>query len=195
MKTPKAYPIVLDSGFICIIVLSLAFGTICYTGYGDQLSPNSVAQNLPQDRLFTPIIQLLLVTSIFCSYPVQLFPITSIIEHILFTKVTLFARQQGMTREHIKNGFRTLLVVITSIVAITIPYFSLFVSLIGAVGCSGLMFIIPCVFHLKLFYGKSPKIIMITNILIVFFGVAAGCISAGLTSWTLIQVMFLSKDL
>ena len=189
MKEPKAYGFVLDIGYICVTMLFLAFGVIGYTGFGDQLDPNAITLNLPQDSMVTHVTQFLLVVSIFCTYPVQMFPVIAILEGLLFTKIPFCQKQTGRAKESYRNLFRTVLVIITSFVAITIPYFSLFASLIGALGSSSLAFIMPCVFHLKLFYHRSPVYVKIINVCVCFFGILASVVSSGVTLWLLFNAV------
>lgn len=195
MKEPKGYGLVLDIGYICVTILFLAFGVIGYTGFGDKLNPSSITLNLPQDSMVTPVCQFLLVVSIFCTYPVQMFPVIAILEGLVFSKVTFCIRQTGKTREAYRNLFRTVLVIITSFVAITIPYFSLFASLIGALGSSSLAFIMPCVFHLKLFYHRSSKATKILNFTICIFGIIASVVSSSITLILLFEAVMGYDDM
>jgi len=181
MKEPKAFGLVLDAGFIVMSVMFLSFGVIGYAGYGSSISPDSITLNLPQDSMITPITQFMLIVSIFCTYPVQVFPVISIMETLLFHRVAWLNRQSGHMREWSRNALRTMLVVFTSLIAISVPYFSLFVSLVGALGSSSLAFVIPCVFHLKLFRGRSYRSIVICNYLVIVLGVVGAVISTVIT--------------
>ena len=52
--------------------------------------------------------------------------------------------------------FRTILVLCSGVVAFSVPHFSLFLNLIGAVACSALAFILPVAFFHRL-YGDDQK--------------------------------------
>jgi solute carrier family 36 (proton-coupled amino acid transporter) len=190
MKDPQAFGLVLDAAFIVMTILELAFGVIGYAGFGDQVNPNSITMNLPKGTIWAPIAQVLLATSIFCTYPVQMFPVIAILEEVLFKKVPWLALQSGPTQEWSRNGLRSLLVAFTSVIAISIPYFSLFVSLVGSLGSSSLAYIIPCLFHLKLFGRRSSRLHILLNSSIVVFGILGAILCSSLTLWELYKVMF-----
>jgi len=190
MKSPKAYHLVLDIGYICVTILFLLFGAIGYAAYGDHTDPNSITLNLPQDLLWTFATRCLLIVAIFATYPVQLFPVINILEGLLFSIVPACEKTSGWKREHIRNLLRSILVVITLLLAVSIPYFSLFVSLVGALGCSMLAFILPCVFHLKLFYYQTPPWRKGLNVAIGIFGVFASIVSSAVTLVDLGEALF-----
>eukprot|EP00168_Porphyra_purpurea_P021144 TRINITY_DN9263_c0_g1_i1.p2 TRINITY_DN9263_c0_g1~~TRINITY_DN9263_c0_g1_i1.p2 ORF type:complete len:110 (+),score=39.97 TRINITY_DN9263_c0_g1_i1:72-401(+) len=97
--------------------------------------------------------------------------------------------KSGWTLEWIRNGIRTTIVVFTVVVAVSIPYFSLFIGLIGAVGCSLMSFILPCIFHIKMF-PEASKARKGTNWTFLVFGVIASVVSAGVTTVQLVQAIF-----
>ena len=195
MKEPARYPFILDIGYILMTVTFIFFGTIGYTGYGADVNPGGITLNLPPGSVWTIITLATLVFSIFTSYPIQMFPVICILEGLIFKKNRLISSDHfkiGPVRISLfwrKNVVRTLLVIITSLIAISIPYFSLFVSLIGSVGSSTLAFILPCLFHFKLFRATSSKYILLLNSFIVIFGIIASLISATVTIYQLITAI------
>lgn len=120
------------------------------------------------------------VLAIVFTYPVQMFPVISMLEQYVFGKVSV-EKRMSWSFEWQRNGLRTVLVVITGLVAIAIPFFNLFINLVGAVGCSLMAFILPCLFHMKLFFGRCGLPILLLNLALLGFGLIASEISAAIT--------------
>ena len=133
-----------------------------------------------------------MVVAIFATYPVQLFPIISMAEQSFLAKSQ--RQDKHWVFEWKRNGVRTALVVTTSLVAIAIPHFSLFISLVGAVGCSLMGFILPCIFHLKLFQARRSMFQRVVNIILTIFGILASLISGTVTVIQLVEAFFPSSD-
>jgi len=76
---------------------------------------------------------------------------------------------------------RFAIVLCTVAVAIGIPHFSLFLSLIGGLGCSLLAFILPTAFHLKVFWKQTSLFIKGIHMAIFVFGVVSSIITTGVT--------------
>lgn len=189
MKDPHKYHFVLDIGYVIMTVLFLSFGTIGYCGYGENVNESGITLNLPPGSIGTIATQVCLIIAIFATYPVQMFPVIAILEGLVFSKVNGLKGLTGMKLEMSRNVLRSLLVIITTIIAISIPYFSLFVSLVGALGSSVLAFILPCVFHLKLFPNISkPK--RIGNWMLAIFGVTASFVATTVTVYQIIIAVF-----
>lgn len=189
MREPKKYHFVLDIGYVIMTVLFLSFGTIGYCGYGAGVNASGITLNLPPDSIWTIATQACLIIAIFCTYPVQMFPVIAILEGLAFSKVKQLKGLTGMKLEMTRNVMRGILVIITTLVAISIPYFSLFVSLVGALGSSVLAFILPCVFHLKLFPNIStPR--KIVNWSLAIFGILASAVATTVTVYQIIVAVF-----
>ena len=72
--------------------------------------------------------------------------------------------------------FRTLLVILSVGIAITIPFFDDVMSLLGALANCLLVFVLPVLFYLKLFNWKRMPLLMLTwNAFVIFVGLV-GCV-------------------
>ena len=162
------------------------FGTIGYCGYGAQINPGGITLNLPADSVWSQITQVCLIFAIFATYPVQMFPVTTVAEKLIFER---YHGVTGVKLTWSKNLIRTVLVVFTSIIAVSIPYFSLFVSLVGALGGAILAYILPCAFHLKLFKDQ-PMSSKIFNGSLGIFGIFASAVASSVTIYQLIVAVF-----
>jgi len=80
---------------------------------------------------------------------------------------------------------RAALAAVLCVVAVGIPRFGLFMSLVGGVGSSTLSFVIPAVLYGYYFRANSSLFHMAACVVIVLFGITA----AGLTSYKTILVL------
>ena len=120
--------------------------------------------------------------ALYTSYPVQMFPVFGILENMLFSPQTKWLESK-------RNLLRSSTVMITILVAVGIPHFGLFMSLVGSLGGAALAFVLPTIFHLKLFWGRHHPLRFISSILITFFGVAASAISTAVTVIQIVEVL------
>ncbi|XP_004365126.1 hypothetical protein CAOG_00255 [Capsaspora owczarzaki ATCC 30864] len=177
MKEPKHFPKVLclSLGFagLCYVF----FGILVYCSFGDQISdqlldtnstiPLFVAAAGQPWPAFENISRISLVIAIFLSFPIQLFVVIDILEEAMFKRVSTHRR---LLKENIG---RFLLCVLGAVIALTVPKFSLLISLIGAMGGSTLQFVLPSIFHLRLFPESStPRKAL--SIFYILFGLAGG---------------------
>lgn len=65
------------------------------------------------------------------------------------------AKFGARSRSLIFAAVRTCLVLLIAVVAISVPGFGLFISLVGSLACASLSFIVPCLCHLMLFKSDS----------------------------------------
>jgi proton-coupled amino acid transporter len=100
--------------------------------------------------------------AIWFTYPLQIFPVFEVSERIL----TSFVKPPLV----LLALWRILLIAVTGLVAYFLPFFGLISGLIGALGSTALAFILPAIFHVKIFYREISVWIIIKDILIVIFG-------------------------
>ena len=117
-----------------------------------------------------------LCAAIFFTYPIQLFPVITILEALVF--------EGDLTKRELeepwglivvkRNALRTFLVIFTGVTAVIIPHFGEVIGLIGSIGASLLAFILPAYFYLSIFRDTlSPKQIYL-HYAIMLFGVLGG---------------------
>lgn len=80
-----------------------------------------------------------------------------------------------------RRGVRTALVVVCCALASFVPHFGLFISLIGNLGASLLMFILPAMLHLACFWSSAHPMRKAFHFLIILFGVVATAIGTART--------------
>merc|ERR1712130_143122 len=180
----------MDLGFIGIILLLILFGAVGYCGFGDSVNPNGITMNLPQGSPWTILTQVFLVIGIFATYPIVITPVVEILDGLFWDQFKLAPDTESWKRYWASNVMRLFLVAVTTVVAISIPHFSLFVSLVGALGSSFISFIVPCLLHMKLFGKRCHRLQFILNGGLVVFGVFASLVASTITVLQLIEAIF-----
>lgn len=178
---------VLNLSMAIVAVMYFIIGFFGYLKYGSD-SQASITLNLPiKDKIFQ-IVKILYALAIFISYNLQ-FSIASntiwsyIYESSSYLKslkpknktIDPLDSSKSQTRVYnlIHNLFRSALVVLSFVLAITIPKIELFISLFGAIAASTLAIIIPTVLDLVLFWplSKYSFFKLYKNFLFLLFGV------------------------
>ena len=167
---------VLVCGFLCFVYVTMA--TYCVSSYGETLTTPLITDKLGAS-LFSWIVRILFCVNVMASFPFILLPV-----HLIFENALYHDWPKTRQRQMLKNLNRSLLVVI--IVAITIALkhkLDQFVSLLGALTCAPIAFILPALFHLK----ACPQNIWTKamNISIIVFGSAVFifCTGLGIINW------------
>jgi proton-coupled amino acid transporter len=185
MKEPQKFPLVLFSVMGFSTINYLLFGLIPYLAFGlntsDQITinlqqfarcqlPNSVCHGNEAWVVLTNIVSVLLILAITGTFPLQLFVVTDITEEWLFrTFASLRSRLTLWT-----NLWRTLLVALACVIAISIPQFGLLMGLIGSLGGATLQFIFPASFALQLEWQQLSIFRRCLYIFYICFGAIAG---------------------
>ncbi|XP_054756016.1 proton-coupled amino acid transporter 1-like isoform X2 [Lytechinus pictus] len=167
-KHPEDFPKVLKIGMIVVAFLYISTGTFGYLCFGDQLE-DTVTIYLPDNGLYTAT-KLLFVGAIYISYGLQFYVPLSFVWPPIRNKIP-----QERYHTIAEYAFRTIIVIITMILAIAIPQLSLFISLVGAMASSTLALIFPPLIE-ELTFGfhgyRTPTSILrlIKNAFICLFG-------------------------
>jgi len=173
MKKPQQFLTQMWVAYIFLSILFIGYGSIGYIAFGDKTNQISLL-NLPTSTL-TTVSMILVCIALYFTYPIQIFPVFSILENILFNTSTtcLFWKT---------NLLRVLVVTLSwGISVLFANYFSYFLSLIGSVGCSLLAFIIPATFYMKLFWKESSLSTKVLNVAMLSFGLVASIFSTAVT--------------
>lgn len=173
IKNPHHFSIVIYLAMGSITVLYAGFGTLGYLAFGDDID-DSITLNLPGDKHLHSVVyhiaKLYFSYDIFVTYLVQFYVPMDFLEPPLLSR--LGAKHENLKR----NVFRTVIVIITAGLAITIPKLDLFISLIGAFASSALAIIFPPILQIIVFWREPEpcwqKLLWISkSLLIILVGV------------------------
>ncbi|MCO5592947.1 hypothetical protein L7F22_046951 [Adiantum nelumboides] len=137
---------------VCFIVCTLIYGGIAVLGFlmfGDDIK-SQVTLNLPRGRPATKVAIVATLVNPFAKYALTVAPLAAAFEELLplgLKAITFVA--WGTT-------IRTLLVVTTVIIALTVPFFAYLMALVGSFLSTTVAITIPCLCYLKLFSGRIP---------------------------------------
>lgn len=148
MKQPKHFAKtlgVMNISMIPISILYVIFGFFGYLKYGDEIQ-GSITLNLPQAEIMAQLIKGLYSLTIFISYHLCYYVVYDILwKNFLQGKI----QTKKLFWEYV---LRTLIPVVTFLMAYAIPNLDLFISLVGAVGISTTSLVIPIIIHSLVFW-------------------------------------------
>ncbi|CAL9159755.1 unnamed protein product [Musa hybrid cultivar] len=151
------------------------FGVLGYAAFGDE-TRDIITANLGAGAL-TVLIQLGLCINLFFTFPVMMNPVFEVAERWLCGKMYCW-------------WLRWAFVAAVSLVATLVPNFADFLSLVGGSVCVVLGFVLPAVFHLKVFSAELGLAGATADIAIIVVGVALA-ISG---TWSSLMAIFNSEQ-
>jgi len=166
MKRPEDFSWVLNMGMAVITSMFVAMGLVGYLAIGENIT-GSIALNLPDTWLYDAV-KIIYGVAMFLTYFLQFYVPIQIMLPSLLNK---YQRRNGSCFEY---SFRTGLVLVTAIFAVSIPKIDNFISLIGSVASSGLALIFPPLFHILTFRNNGlTRLEFMKDIFIMFIGFIA----------------------
>ena len=172
MKNPKKFPHILALDFVAITALYLMFGFIGYWAFGDK-TQDIITLNLPHD-LSTILVKIGLCIGLFFTYPVMMYPVHEIFEAKLLQSAWFQSKVSPSSKFYLllPNAVRGLSVLGTAILAVSVPGFGIFISLVGGTVCALLAFVLPSMFHIQLCGATASRQSFIIDVVLILCGVA-----------------------
>ncbi|XP_070155552.1 proton-coupled amino acid transporter-like protein CG1139 isoform X1 [Polyergus mexicanus] len=175
MKTPRSFmkPFgVLNIAMSIIIAMYATLGFFGYIRFGKEIK-GSITLNLPHQEPLGIAVQILLAIAIFFTHPIQCYVAIDISwnEYISPSIKRFFNERYKLFWEYV---VRTVIILITFGLAVTVPELDLFISLFGAFCLSGLGLAFPAIIQLCAFWkvmGPTEKKIMLAkNMCLILIG-------------------------
>ncbi|KAL3678346.1 hypothetical protein R1sor_021302 [Riccia sorocarpa] len=171
MKRPSEFPKTLGIAFVLITGLYLSFGFIGYLAYGEE-TQDIITLNLPNDWT-TVAVKIGLCVGLFFTFPIMMFPVHEIFERKLLFNDWFQKQTQSLLLETIWCNFvRALIVLVVAAVAIMVPGFGVFISLVGSTVCAMLAFVVPAVLHMKVLGNESTLLTKVGDYALIICGVS-----------------------
>lgn len=163
MEHKESFNKVLVGTMFVVTSVYLIFGTLGYLAYGQE-TREIITLNLG-GGLATDIVKMSLSLALYLTYPLMMFPVFSIVETTsrVIPRSTLF-----------KSFLRILMVIASVIIAIAIPNFGDFISLVGAGACAALALVLPAYFHNRLLQGSLSTPQLTLNYMLIVGGTIFG---------------------
>ncbi|KAK5639776.1 hypothetical protein RI129_010587 [Pyrocoelia pectoralis] len=183
MKTPKAFGGVfgvLNKGMTLIVTLYTAIGLLGYLTYGS-ITEGSITLNLPKEDVLAQVVKGGLALAIFITYTIQYYVAIDITwNQYLGPKLENHPKARIF-----EYTTRTVLVLMTFILAVAVPALDLFISLFGAFCLSAVGIAIPAAIESCTYWyhrhGWRFYLMTIKNSALILFGVC-GLIAGTYTS-------------
>lgn len=174
MKNKNKFGRILSITVAFIALMFVSFGVLGYFAFGDE-TRDIITTNLGQGWL-SGMVQLGLCLNLFFTFPLMMNPVFEVFERMFCEgRYTLWVRW-GM-------------VLVVSLVALLVPNFADFLSLVGSSVCIVLGFVLPALFHLMVHKDEVGLLGWIKDGAFIVFGVLLA-ITGTLTS---LQEIFAPK--
>lgn len=206
MAQPEKFPMVLSISMCVITGLFVSIGVIGYSSFGDKVK-SIIILNLPQGKLSVQLISLLYSLAVFLTAPLQLFPVTKILESLIFNsylftdkntvskkddegKLYHFSGKYNTSIKWLKNLIRAALISSVCVVAyLNASNIDKFISFNGCFACIPLVYIYPPLIHLKTYkYDRQNdwkgKFFKVFDYILIVVGITA-------VFYTTYQILFL----
>jgi proton-coupled amino acid transporter len=167
MKQPDRFFATMSVSYALLALLFGVFSSVAMLTFGAE-TKQIVLANLPvHGRLdwLASVVRISVSVALFFTFNLQLFPVIEIWENALLTP-------HSPALEWKRFGVRAALTLICCLLAASIPHFGLFLSLIGNLGASLLMFILPAVLYTTCFWDTTS---ILSKMFVFFFLLLGGC--------------------
>ncbi|XP_066595895.1 proton-coupled amino acid transporter-like protein CG1139 [Prorops nasuta] len=172
MKTPKHFisPFgILNIGMGTIVFLYAGMGFFGYICYGSEIH-DSITLNLPDKDVLSKVVQILLAIAIFFTHTIQCYVAIDISWNDYISPM-LEKNSHRLLWEYV---VRTVIVIITTLLAIAVPKLELFISLFGAFCLSALGIAFPAIIQLCTFWNTVTRternLMLAKNLSLILFG-------------------------
>jgi len=165
----KSFPKIFSLALFVITGLYIFFGASGYVSFGDE-TEEIITLNLPPG-LFPHIVKACLCFSLFFTFPVMMFPVSSLLDK----QVALLSNSKAEKLPFIQGAvLRCVLPVVAGFIVTGIPDFASIMGLIGSTCCMLLSLIMPGLIHSKLFKSGISAWQKLLNHALILTGIV-GC--------------------
>ncbi|KAL5562329.1 hypothetical protein UlMin_032076 [Ulmus minor] len=174
MKKKKIFGKVLALTMVFISVMYASFGALGYFAFGEE-TQDMITANLGSG-IVSVMIKLGLSINLFFTLPIMMNPVYEIVERRLWGGMYCL-------------WLRWLSVLLVSLVALFVPNFADFLSLVGSCVCCALGFVLPSLFHFLVFKDEMGWAGWCSDLSIFVLGIVLGVSG----TWYALQEMFAVK--
>ncbi|GBG31704.1 Amino acid transporter AVT3B [Hondaea fermentalgiana] len=165
MQNKTNFRRILVTTMTAVTTVYVVFGSLGYIAYGaatKEIITLNLGAGVP-----TKVVKLALSTGLFFTFPLMMFPVYTIIE----TSPLIVHQSQC-----VKSVVRIVIVFGAVFIAIGIPNFGDFISLVGAGACALLALVLPAYFHLRICNAQMSKMGFVVDVTIIVVGTILGII-------------------
>ncbi|XP_010464576.1 PREDICTED: vacuolar amino acid transporter 1-like [Camelina sativa] len=165
MKDPSKFPLVVVISFGFCVFLYIVVAICGYSMFGEAIQ-SEFTLNMPQQFTSSKIAVWIAAITPMTKYALAITPIVLSLEELMPSS----QRSYGVSM-----FLRTILVLSTLVVALTLPFFAIMGALMGSFLAMLVAAIIPCLCYLSILKGKLSKTQIGICVFIIIFGVVSGC--------------------
>ncbi|KAF5747564.1 vacuolar amino acid transporter 1-like [Tripterygium wilfordii] len=167
MKEPSQFPSVIISSFAFCFFMYSGVAIFGFLMFGDSIK-SQYTLNLPTQFVASKIAVWTAVVNPMTKYALTITPIALSLEELM--------PSHRLRSCGVRIIIRTILVISTLIVGLTVPFFGIVMALIGSLLAMIVAVIFPCVCYLKLLKGKLTKFQIVTCYSTILLGFVSGCL-------------------
>jgi proton-coupled amino acid transporter len=183
---------IINLSYMLLLVLYMMIGLLGYLRFGSSVA-DSITLNLPKEPLYD-VVRAIFTVSLFLSYPLQFYVPAEIIWGYLGPRLVQEAMsdlipEKSQQREHAatvarskrsaryENYFRTALVLLTFLLAASVPKLNLMMDFFGSISGTALSVTLPALIHMMAFWDEASGLLraltVVMDSLIIIFGLVA----------------------
>ncbi|CAL5203664.1 unnamed protein product [Lathyrus oleraceus] len=167
MKDPSKFTKVSIVSFTIVIAFYTSMGFMGAKMYGNDIQ-SQITLSMPSNQIITKIALWATVLVPMTKYALEFAPFAIHLEQTLPNSLN------GRTKLVIRGCVASFLLLTILVLALSVPYFEHVLSLTGSLLSVAICLVFPCVFYLKIFWGKITRFLLVLNISLVIFGVLLG---------------------
>ncbi|VYS65601.1 unnamed protein product [Arabidopsis thaliana] len=168
MKEPSKFPTVLLISFAFCTLFYIAVAVCGFTMFGDAIQ-SQFTLNMPPHFTSSKIAVWTAVVTPMTKYALTITPVILSLEELIPSS------SRKMRSKGVSMLFRTILVLSTLVVALTVPFFATVAALIGSFIAMLIALIFPCLCYISIMKGRLTNFQIGICILIVIIGIVSGC--------------------
>ncbi|CAI5742552.1 unnamed protein product [Hyaloperonospora brassicae] len=150
MQNKRNFTPILVSTVVIVTTLYATFGICGYLAFGNDTNA-IITLNFDGIGGLVTLVKVFLCLGLFFTYPVMMFPVFEVLQPMLIRSNTLEDPTSSQKKEIV---LRAGIVLFTAVLAAGIPDFGRFISFVGSTCCSLLAFVLPALFHIRLFLDE-----------------------------------------
>jgi len=174
MQDRSKFTSTLTAGVVSITLLFLTFALMGYAAYGNH-TEDIITLNLPNGAAAI-VVKVSLCLGLLFTFPVMMVPVYEIVETSLEVMPWFTNMIRPQAREQAFSTLRAAVVLLTTLLAASVPGFGLFISLVGSLVCALLAFVLPALIHFQMFKDEMGWAAMLKDISIVLFGLTGAAL-------------------
>lgn len=176
MKEPEHFPRAIYASFCISTPIKVLFAIIGALTYGTSTAP-IITNNIVWDSYpVSVVINAALACFALLNFPLNFFVVSDAFDTLVLNPRLKSLRKGGKYHPLWISLTRPFFVAAALGIGLVLPYFELIVGILGSFLGSLVVFVLPCVFHLKLKWGTLSPMGRARDIILLVIGSAAGCI-------------------